>query len=65
MERDELRLECLKLAAVRMPDHNEVLLRAEDYFRFVRKTEAQDDKSPTTPPKGAGVTAGKDRDRPG
>jgi len=65
MERDELRLECLKLAAVRMPDHNEVLLRAEDYFRFVKKPEMQGEKSPTTSTQEAGVTAGKDRSRPG
>lgn len=64
MERDELRLECLKLAAVRMPNHNEVMARAQEYFEFV-KTPDQVGKDSITPPKGAELTAGKDRNRPG
>lgn len=62
MERDELRFKCLELAAKRTPDHNEALLRAEDFFKFVRKPDSE---SPITPPEGAGVTVGKDDSRPG
>ena len=39
MERDVLRLECLKLATQRTPDHTEGLLRAEEYFKFVTKSD--------------------------
>lgn len=66
MEREELRLECLKLAVSRTPDHNEGLLRAEQFFQFVKKDEqASAQKSPTTSIPGAGVTVGKDHNRPG
>ncbi len=39
MERDELRLECIKLAASKSPDHSEALARAEQYFEFVKRPE--------------------------
>lgn len=40
LSRDEIRLECLKAAISRSPDHNEALLRAEDFFKFVKKDDA-------------------------
>lgn len=65
MQRDELRLECLKLAVNKTPDFNEGVLRAERYFEFVTKgQEAKSEKSGTTPTQGAPVTAGKDSTRP-
>ena len=44
MERDEIRLECLRLAASKSPDHGEVMSRANAYFEFV--TEADSQKAP-------------------
>lgn len=35
MERDEIRLECLKLAASRIPDHQECMARVRDYENYV------------------------------
>lgn len=35
MDRDVIRLECLKLAANRIPDHQECMLRAKSYEDFV------------------------------
>jgi hypothetical protein len=37
MERDEIRLECLRLAVSKTPDHQEGLLRAEAFFDFIVK----------------------------
>jgi hypothetical protein len=66
MERDELRLECLKLAASRTPDFNEGVQRAERYFEFIMDgTKGTVEKSSITPTQGAEVTTGKDRNRPG
>lgn len=39
LERDEIRLECIKLAASRSPDHQEALKRAESYYEFVMEPE--------------------------
>lgn len=39
MQRDEVRLECLKLAVLKTVDHKDALLRAEDYFEFVMAPE--------------------------
>ena len=35
MERDTIRLECIKLAVGRTTDHQEALKRATGYFEFV------------------------------
>ena len=62
MDRDQQRLEALKLAVSRTPDFHEGMERAEHYFKFITKDEAE--KTPTTPSPGAGVTEGKDLKRP-
>lgn len=41
MERDAVRLECLKLAVTRTTDQTEILARAEEYYGFVNKPEEQ------------------------
>lgn len=65
MQRDELRLECLKLAVSKTPDFNEGVLRAERYFEFITEgQEAKNEKPETTPAHGASVTVGKDNTRP-
>lgn len=38
MERDALRLECLKLAVGKTTDHQEALIRAEEFFAFVKNS---------------------------
>ncbi len=35
MDRDMMRLECLKMAVSKTTDHKDSLLRAEEYFSFV------------------------------
>ena len=39
MEKHLVRLECLKLAVTRTPDHPEGLKRAEEYYDFVTKMD--------------------------
>jgi hypothetical protein len=41
MERDAIRLECLKLAIGKTADHTEALKRARDYVNFVTEDNAQ------------------------
>lgn len=38
MNRDEIRLECIRLAVSRT-SHEDAIARAEEYFRFVTKPE--------------------------
>lgn len=40
MERDEIRLECLKVASTKTSDHQVVLATAKDYVDFVMEKEA-------------------------
>jgi len=53
METNEIRLECLRLAISKSPEHGEALKRAKEYVDFVENT--QDDtkqpKAPETAPK--------------
>jgi hypothetical protein len=65
MEREQLRLECLKLAVSRTTDLQESVARAEIFYGFVIAQPKPVEMSPITPIPGAGVTAGKDRNRPG
>lgn len=65
MERDELRLECMKIAASRTTDHGEALSRAESIYEFVTKPATatiEDLVRPTAgnSTSGVGPTAGKD-----
>lgn len=39
MNREEIRLECIKLAVMRTQNHADGVARAEDYFGFVMKSE--------------------------
>ncbi len=68
MERDILRLECLKLAATRTTDQKEILSRAEQFEAFILK-----DVAPVNGVKhignaqaseSVGVTVGKTTTRP-
>lgn len=40
LSREEIRLECLKLAASRTTDHNDAMGRAKSYFEYVTEAEA-------------------------
>ncbi len=42
MERDQIRLECIKLAAQRTGDHKDSLKRAAEYFDFVMEIEVDE-----------------------
>lgn len=55
MERDELRLECIKLAATRTTDQKDALARAEEYFWFVMRPP--DDSAKVVPLKPTGNTS--------
>lgn len=44
MERDEIRLECIKLAVARTNDHTDCVKRAETYFEFIKKPEEVTEK---------------------
>lgn len=39
MDRDEIRLECIKLSASKTSNHQETMVRAEEYFGFVMTPE--------------------------
>lgn len=54
MERDDLRLECLKLAAQKEIVIDEILHRAGEYEKFVLGSEPVIKEKPTTAVKGAG-----------
>ncbi len=54
MERDTIRLECLKLAVTKTSDQKEIIVRAEQFVEFVGNTIP-----------GADVTVGKDDSLPG
>ncbi len=56
MERDTIRLECLKLAVSRSVDLQETTARAEEFFKFVTESGKSSDNA--SPPS-AGMTAGK------
>lgn len=57
LSRDEIRLECLRLAVTRSPDHNEALLRAERYFEFVIKPEDPQSKPEIVEKKAGNIRA--------
>lgn len=41
MEREEIRLECLRVAAIKTADHQVVLATAKDYFDFVTEPDPE------------------------
>ncbi len=63
MERDLIRLECIKLAVSATRNHDDSLARAKEYFDFVNEADpGQREQAAITPdPAGAAVTVGKVR----
>lgn len=60
MERDELRLECVRVAASTWPgNHDEAMKRARAYFEFITEPEVKSAGNAEALSSSVGMTAGK------
>lgn len=62
MEREALKLECLRIASQHSTNKTEVLARAKEFVEFVT---GETPMTENTKPVSASMTAGKDGGRPG